>query len=710
MDDPDIELYDNVDEIIGQMTNDIKIGQLHQSGSYEELEKQLLRCGEIGSLLNFCGADAVSGIQNTIIESISKIPLLIGDDVIHGYSTGFPIPLAESCSFDLELIEGSAAIAGREASSQGVNLIFAPMVDIARDPRWGRVAEGAGEDPYYGALVAGARVRGFQRKNSRGYPQTASCPKHFVGYGASEGGRDYDYTEISDLTLRNTYLPPFIAAIEAGALAMMSSFNDVSGSPASLCSDLLNDVLRTELGFDGMVVSDWESVQQGKAHGVAADDSDAALLGIKAGVDMDMHSGIYRQHIQALIDSGKLTRKDLDRSVKRILQTKMRLGLFDGVEWNAPQPSVYYSEDSGSVLRAPHHIAAAREIAVRSIVLLKNEGGLLPLPKSIRSLAVIGSLAVSRQDPLGCWQCKTDSSNVVTILEGISQKTGTAVQIVYAKGCDAAECNEEDMAEAVRAAGQCEAAVVVLGETCYMSGENNSRAFLDLPVSQRELLRRILEVNRRTVLVLMNGRPLTLAWEDRHVDAIVEGWQLGDESGNAIADILFGDRNPSGKLTISFPRSVGQIPVYYNHRNSGRPELIRYIDEETSPLYPFGYGLSYSSFQYSDLELSSVVMGRDDTITVSVIVANTSDVAGEETVQLYIGDLVSSVTRPVRELKAFAKKLILPGEQVRIVFNITESMLRFYRHDKKLASEPGMFRIYVGTDSRAALCKEFELV
>ncbi|MHB8964317.1 MAG: glycoside hydrolase family 3 N-terminal domain-containing protein, partial [Saccharofermentanales bacterium] len=588
-----------IDGIINNLTIDQKIGQLHQSGSYEEPEKQLLRSGEIGSLLNFCGSDAVSAIQVTILESINKIPLLIGDDAIHGYSTGFPIPLAESCSFNLKLIEESAAIAGREASSQGVNLIFAPMVDISRDPRWGRVAEGAGEDPYYGALVAGARVRGFQRDNSRGYPQVASCPKHFVGYGASEGGRDYDYTEISERTLRSTYLPPFKAAVEAGALAVMSSFNDVAGCPASLCGHLLNDVLRSELGFAGMVISDWESVQQGKAHGVAADDREAAFLGITAGVDMDMHSGIYRQHIKALIDSGRLSVDDLDRSVRRILKVKLRLGLFNGAEWNKAQPSSYCNEDYESVLRSPRHIAAAKEIAIQSIVLLKNENRLLPLPKSIASLAVIGSLAASREDPLGCWQCKTDPANVVTILKGIEEKIGADAQIVYAKGCDATEFNEADMAEAVRAAGQCEAAVIVLGEACNMSGENNSRAFLGLPAHQSELLSRILDVNPRTVLVLMNGRPLTIPWEDCHVDAIVEGWQLGDESGHAIADILFGDRNPSGKLTISFPRSVGQIPVYYNHRNSGRPELIRYIDEEIDPLYPFGYGLSYSSFHYS---------------------------------------------------------------------------------------------------------------
>lgn len=706
----EIDIEKNIDKILKRMTIDEKIGQLHQSGSYEDEEKQLLKDGKIGSLLNFCGSDAISGIQETIMGSISKIPLLIGDDVIHGYSTGFPIPLAESCSFDLDLIEECAAIAGKEASSQGVNLIFAPMVDISHDPRWGRIAEGAGEDPYYGGLVAKARVRGIQRKNAEGYPQAAACPKHFAGYGASEGGRDYDYTEISDITLFNTYLPTFRAAINEGALAVMSSFNDVSGRPASLSDYLLDRVLRTEIGFDGLVVSDWESIQHGRNHGVAADDSEAAFLGIKAGVDLDMHSGIYRKHIRGLLKSKRISTDDLNRSVRRVLRIKQQLGLFDGNAWNEPKTGEYYKDNKESLLRTPEHIVTAREIAGKSIVLLKNSKKLLPLSKSIKSLAVIGELAISKEDPLGCWQCKTNPSNVITMLDGIIEMIGSSCKVLYSNGCSVTKGSDTDIIEAARIAGLCEAVVIVLGETCSMSGENNSRAFLDLPAHQKELFRRVVDINPHTVLVLMNGRPLTIVQEDCIAGAILEAWQLGDESGHAIADVIFGDRNPSGKLTVTFPRSVGQIPVYYNHRNSGRPELIRYIDEETAPLYPFGYGLSYSSFEYSDLGLSSEVMQKNSSINVSVTVTNTSDITGEETVQFYIRDLVSSVTRPVKELKGFSKLMIKPHESVKAECGLTEESLMFYGHDLKPVCEIGKFRVYAGTDSRTKMYKDFEFV
>ncbi len=695
--DPDIEQKINV--ILERLTIDEKIGQLHQSGSYKDEEKSLLREGKIGSLLNFCGSDAVSGIQNTILGSVTKLPLLIGDDVIHGYSTGFPIPLAASCSFDLDLIEETSAIAAKEASSQGVNLIFAPMVDISRDPRWGRIAEGAGEDPYYGALVAESRVRGIQRLNERGYPQAAACPKHFVGYGAAEGGRDYDYTEISDITLYNTYLPPFRAAVGAGALAVMSSFNDVSGRPASLSSHLINGILREEMGFDGMVVSDWESVRHGIAHGIVSDDADAAEKGLKAGVDLDMNSGIYRNNIKALIENGKLTSDDLDDAVRRIIRTKFRLGSMDNGDWNIRYPAVGYKDDDSSLLRRPEYIKAARELAGKSIVLLKNSSRILPLSDGLDSIAVIGRLAVSKEDPLGCWQCKMDPENVVTILDGIKHKVRSGCEVIYAKGKD----------EAVNAAKMCDVAVVVLGEDCWMSGENTSKAFLDLPLEQKELLKKVAEANHRTVLVLMNGRPLTIADEAEVAGAVIEAWQLGDEMGNAVADVLFGDRNPSGRLTVSFPRSVGQIPVYYDHRSSGRPELIRYIDEQTSPLFPFGYGLSYSTFEYSNFRSTGQTVTKDTGITVMADVTNTDGPYGEEIVQMYIRDVVSDPTRPVREFKGFVRLCLAPGETGTASFRITEDILRYYGHDLRAAADKGLYRVFIGRDSNCESVLEFDL-
>jgi beta-glucosidase len=708
----------NIDEILSRLTIEAKIGQLHQSGSYEAEEKQLLQEGNIGSLLNFCGTDAVSEIQNIIMNSISEIPLLIGDDVIHGYSTGFPIPLAESCSFDLALMEESAAIAAKEAASQGVNLIFAPMVDVCRDPRWGRIAEGAGEDAFYGSLVARARVRGIQRKNADGYPQAAACPKHFVGYGASEGGRDYDYTEVSDVSLYNTYLPPFRAAVSEGALAVMSGFNDLSGRPVSASRYIIDEVLRNTLGFDGMVVSDWESVQHAKAHGVAADDSGAALLGIMAGVDLDMHSQIYRRSIHGLLEEGRLTMEEVDRSVRRVLEIKHRLGLFDPKTWRRSSPEQLVEDGGPSVLRLPEHQAIAREMAVRSMVLLKNEADLLPLRESTTSMAVIGELAISKDDPLGCWQCKTDSAHVVSILQGITERAGASCTVHYAGGCHVPQFtdtkaetgNDAMIREAADLAARCDVAVVVLGEACWMSGENNSRAYLDLPVSQKDLFRQVVRANPQTILLLMNGRPLTIPEEDAMAGAVLEVWQPGDETGHAVADILFGDRNPSGRLTVTFPRTVGQIPLYYNRRNSGRPELIRYIDEKTGPLYPFGYGLSYSCFGYSAIRLSDETLTAGGSMIASVDVTNESGPAGREVVQMYIQDVVSSVTRPAREFKGFVALDLEPGETKTATFEITQDLLAYYGHDRERHTEEGVFRVWIGKDSTCTAMREFEFV
>lgn len=698
-----MDYEDQITEMLKNMTIFQKIGQLVQFGTFRELEKQLVKDGEIGSLLNFCGSTQVTEIQNWIMQSECPIPLLIGDDVIHGYKTGFPIPLAESCSFDLACMEETAAIAAREAACDGVNMIFAPMVDVARDPRWGRVAEGAGEDPWYGSQVAAARVRGFQRNDWDDKPHVTACPKHYVGYAASEGGRDYSYTEISERTLHETYLPPFRAAVEAGAGAVMSAFNDVSGDPASLSHHLLEDVLREELGFRGLVVSDWESVEQGVAHGVAADLREAVKKGLLAGVELDMNSGIYREQLPALLESGEITEEDLDRAVRRILRVKFSLGLFE--QYESP-------ESLGQQLhRHPEHVRTARQMARESIVLLENRKQLLPLSRELGSIVVIGPLADAPSHMLGCWQCKTDASHVVTLLQGVREAVSADTEIRYAKGCALPfdEDQSGDIESAVLAAQGSDLVLLALGEPCGFCGENNSRAFLDLPQPQDELLRRVCAVNPNVVLILMNGRPLTLTRERELVDTIVEAWYLGDESGHALADVLFGDYNPSGKLTISFPRSVGQVPIYYNQRNSGRPELIRYIDEEITPLYPFGYGLSYSRFVYEDLTLSATVLHPGETLRVQVTLRNDSERGGEEVVQMYLRDPAASVTRPVRELKGFEKVSLAPGERKTVVFEITEDMLAFPGADWKPVAEPGEFQVFVGGDSRCDNMASFRL-
>ena len=693
---------DQITRLLEKMTTAEKIGQLVQFGSFRELEEGLVDAGEIGSLLNFCGSTQVTEIQTRIMRSKCPVPLLIGDDVIHGYKTGFPIPLAESCSFDLECMEETAAIAAREAACDGVNMIFAPMVDVARDPRWGRVAEGAGEDPWYGAQVAAARVRGFQRNDWEDKPHVTACPKHYVGYAASEGGRDYSYTEISGRTLREVYLPPFEAAIKAGAGAVMSAFNDVSGDPASLSHHLLEEILRDELGFRGLVVSDWESVEQGVAHGVAENTREAVKKGLTAGVEIDMNSGIYREELPKLVADGEITAEQLDRAVRRVLRVKFALGLF--AQYESPESR------KAAVHRCPEHVRTARKMARESIVLLENRDGLLPLSRQAKKIAVIGPLADAPGQMLGCWQCKTDKDNVVTLLQGIREACPDA-EIRYEKGCPLPfeEDQSGEIDPAVELARQSGIVLLALGEPCGFCGENASRARLDLPDPQMELLRRVCEANPRTVLILMNGRPLALTRVREVAGTILEAWYLGDECGHALADVLFGDYNPSGKLTMTFPRSVGQIPLYYNHRNSGRPELIRYIDEEITPLYPFGYGLSYSKFVYQGLTLSRTALRPGETLTAAVTLRNESGRGGEEVVQLYLRDPVASVTRPVRELKGFQKIFLASGEEKTVEFTIGEEMLAFPGADGKPAAEPGEFQVFAGTDSSCTLCASFRL-
>lgn len=688
-------------EILEKMTLEDRIGQLVQYGRLKEKEKEMVKKGQIGSFLNVYGAEKINELQDTIMKSNCKVPLLIGDDVIHGYRTIFPIPLAESCSWDLKLMEDTSAASAREASTEGINVVFAPMVDITRDPRWGRTAEGAGEDPYLGSLAAKARVRGIQRNDWCDRPYVTACPKHFLGYGAAEGGRDYGEADISERAIMETYLPPFKAALSEGAGTLMCSFNDLNGIPSTGNRHLMHDILRKKLKFDGVLISDWESIKELIFHGLAEDKKEAALKAINADVDIDMHSGSYEENLLQLVKCGKVKKSQIDSAVIRILKLKLKLGLF---EKHYIDPSL-----SKNVIRCSEHIKLAKDAARKSVVLLKNEGGILPLNKDIDSIAVIGPLSDDRADLLGCWAVKGNSDNVDTVLDAVKRKVKKDCNIIFSKGSGILEPIECGVKDAVSAAKKSKVVLMVLGESADMSGENHNRAHLGIPEPQEKLLYEVLKVNKKVVLVLMNGRPLTLTWEDENVPAIVEAWHLGDESGNAVSDIIFGDYNPSGKLTMSFPRSVGQIPIYYNHKSIGRPSFKRYIDEQDSPLYPFGYGLSYTKFKYDNLKFSSKKMKIDESITVKADITNTGDFDGEEIAEFYIRDITASVTRPVRELKGFKKIYLKSKETKTVEFKITKEQLSFLDENYKPIIEPGVFKLWISPCSTGGLEGNFEV-
>ncbi|WP_211308217.1 beta-glucosidase BglX [Melghirimyces profundicolus] len=691
-----------IEQYLSEMTLTEKIGQMTQRGKITEKEKQMLREGKIGSFLNLRGAENVYEIQRIAVEeSRLGIPLIIGDDVIHGYKTIFPIPLAESCSWDPELIEDTAAIAAREASAAGIHWIFAPMVDIARDPRWGRIAEGAGEDPYLGGVIAGARVRGFQR-NPSNQPRVAACPKHFAAYGLSEAGRDYNTVDVSDIRLRQVYFPPFRAALEAGAVTLMSAFNDLNGVPCTGNRRLLRDVLQEEWGFAGFVVSDWCSVDELVQHGYAATREEAAIHAVNAGTHMDMHSRVYTENLERLVQEGKVSEATVDDAVRRILRVKFWLGLFEN-----PYPE---RKSKHPVFLCGAHREKAREAARKSIVLLKNEGSLLPLDRRTGSIAVIGPLAEARQDLMGCWAGQGDAEDVVSVLSGIRHKLGSRATLLHARGCGTDGDDRSGIGEAVRIARRSDVAVLVVGESAGMSGENRNRTSLELPGVQRDLVRAVFDTGTPVVLILINGRPLSISWEDRHIPAILEAWQPGTEAGHAIADILFGDANPSGKLSVTFPRTVGQVPIYYNHKHTGRPREKSYVDCPETPLYPFGYGLSYTRFEYRNLRLSKKATTLQTPLSVSVEVLNAGKFEGEETVQLYIGDMAASVTRPVKELKGFQKISLKPGERREVTFTLTPDHLGFYDEDGEFNLEPGRFKIWVGPHSAEGLEETFELL
>jgi beta-glucosidase len=722
-----------VDSILSLMTLEEKVGQLNQyngfwditgpvpkegqaAKKYEDLKK-----GLVGSMLNVKGVADVKALQKIAVEQTRLgIPLLFGFDVIHGYKTISPIPLAEAASWDLQAIQKSAEIAAEEAAAVGINWTFAPMVDIARDARWGRVMEGAGEDPYLGSLIAKARVQGFQGNLSN--KNIIACAKHFAGYGFAESGRDYNTVVVSDDVLHNTILPPFKASVDAGVKTFMNSFNDLNGIPATGNTYLQRDLLKKAWNFKGFVVSDWGSINEMIPHGYAQDSKHAAEIAIKAGSDMDMESYAYIDHLKSLVATGKVDEAVIDDAVRRVLRVKFELGLFEN-------PYKYCNEaiEKATVGKTEFH-EGVLDMAKKSIVLLKNDKQLLPLKQSGQKIALIGALAADKTSPLGSWRIGADDNTAVSVVEGMNKYPNN--EVTYAKGADVAigrtqfmwetKINTTDtsgFAEAIAVAKKADVVVMVLGEHGLQSGEGRSRAELGLPGVQQELLEAVYKVNPNIVLVLTNGRPLAIPWAAEHIPAILETWHLGTQSGHAIAQVLYGDYNPSGKLPMTFPRNVGQLPLYYNHKNTGRPSAnepesvfwSHYIDEKNSPLFAFGHGLSYSKFEYSQLKVSSPTFSKGETIQVQVELKNNSAVEGKEVVQLYIRDVVGSFTRPVKELKGFEMVTLKPLESKVITFTINQEMLAYYTANKIWEAESGTFKIFVGGSSDQLLETEIVL-
>ena len=700
-----------IDSLLARMTLEEKVGQLNQLSvdnqpSAEQLE--LVRKGLVGSLFNLTGAAATREAQHiAVTDSRLHIPLIFGHDVIHGYRTIFPIPLGEAASWDPEAVQAAAHVAAAEAAAAGLHWTFAPMVDIARDPRWGRIAEGSGEDPYLGSAMAAARVRGFQGTDPRAPDAVLATVKHFAAYGGAEGGRDYNTVDLSERTLREVYLPPYRAALDAGAATVMTSFNETGGIPSTANPWLMTTLLRREWGFRGFVVSDWTAVAELLNHGVAGSRADAGKLALEAGVDMDMVSRIYVDDLPALVRAGRIPIAVVNEAVRRVLRAKAALGLFDD-PYHGASP-----ERERAALLAPEHRQLARRVAEEAIVLLKNDGQVLPLGPRAKSVAVIGPLADDKTSALGSWPGRGDPQDAVTPLEGIKARAGS-VSVSYAKGCGITDTATAGFSDAVAAAKQADVAVLVLGEAGDMSGEAASRANIDLPGVQQQLLEAVHATGTPVVLVLMNGRPLTLPWAAEHVPAMVESWFLGVETGPALAAVLFGDVSPSGKLPVTFLRAVGQIPLYYNHKNTGRPTgpdkyTSKYIDLPVTPLFPFGHGLSYTTFGYSDLRLSAPRITPAGTLRASVTVTNTGSREGAEVVQLYVHDEVASVTRPVRQLVGFRRVSLKPGEARTVDFQLGPKELGLYNRDMKFVVEPGKFRVFVGGSSVGGLEAEFEI-
>jgi beta-glucosidase len=705
-----------INDLLARMTLQEKVGQLQQldgdpnTGRVKAEHRDLITRGLVGSFLNVRGARNVNEVQHMAVDqSRLKIPLLLGFDVIHGYRTIFPIPLGEASTWDPAAVERAARVAAAEASAAGLKWTFAPMADIARDPRWGRISEGAGEDPYLGSAMARARVRGFQGQDPAAPDRVLACVKHWVAYGAAEGGRDYNTVDLSEQTLRTIYFPPFRAALEAGAGTVMSSFNTINGVPASANPFTLTDVLRKEWHFDGFVVSDYESIKELIAHGVAANEAEAAQEALTAGIDMEMVSRLFSNRVPRLIQEGRVSQATLDEAVRRVLRIKLRLGLFE-------RPYVDEARET-KVMGAQEHQAAACAVAARSMVLLKNEGGVLPVSSKVKSIAVLGPLANDRDAPLSHWRGNGRPEDVVTLLAGIQARFANRpdVQVSHAKGCDVEGGKADGYAEAVRLARQSQVAILAVGEASAMSGEAASRSSLDLPGQQLDLIKAIQATGTPTVVVLFSGRPLTIGWVAAHVPAIIEAWLPGTQGGHAITDVLFGDVNPGGKLPVTFPREVGQVPIYYNHLSTGRPPKAdskytsKYLDIALNPLFPFGHGLSYNRFRLSNLQLSPRSIPVNGRLTASVDVENIGDRIGDEVIQLYIRDVVASVARPVKELAGFERLTLRPGEKKTARFDLGPKHLGFYDRRVQFVVEPGEFQVTAGTSSEGGLTDHFEV-
>lgn len=723
-----------VDSLLNLMTIEEKVGQMNQYNGFwdvtgpvpeegnAELKYEHLKNGLVGSMLNVRGAEEVRKVQKIAVEeSRLGIPLIIGFDVIHGYKTLSPIPLAEAASWDLEALEKSARTAAIEASASGINWTFAPMVDISRDPRWGRVMEGAGEDPFLGSAIAVARIRGFQGDDLSAPNTIAACAKHFAAYGFSEAGKEYNTVDIGTSTLHNIVFPPFKAAVDADVKTFMNSFNELNGVPATGNSYLQRDILKGKWDFNGFVVSDWASIAEMIHWGHAKDKTSAATLAVNAGSDMDMESYIYINELVDLIKKGTVKEATIDDAVKRILRVKFELGLFD-------DPYKYCDvENEKKAVGNPAHREAVLDMAKKSIVLLKNDTQLLPLKKEGQKIALIGALAADNNSPLGSWRIASDNNSAVSVLDGMKKYTGN--RLTYKRGTEVSigttefikhvKINTTDRSEfkdAINIAKESDVVVMVLGEHGFQSGEGRSRTELDLPGLQQELLEEIYKVNKNIVLVLNNGRPLAIEWAAENIPTIVEAWHLGTETGNAVAQVLYGDYNPSGKLPMTFPRNVGQIPIYYNYKNTGRPTdkdnnvfWSHYLDVEKTPLYPFGHGLSYTNFEYSNFNLKDSLVSVNDTIKISVDVTNTGKYDGKEVVQLYIRDLVGSVTRPVRELKGFELINLKIGETKTINFSLQKETLGYYNNNGDFVIEPGDYKVFIGGSSVTKLERRFTL-
>lgn len=729
-----LSVEDKVEALLSKMTIEEKIGQMNQYNGFwdvtgpapsdGEAEKKYehLRKGYVGSMINVKGVKDVRAVQKIAVEETRLgIPLIIGFDVIHGFKTTSPIPLAEAASWDLEAIKNSAEVAAKEAAASGINWTFAPMVDISRDARWGRVMEGAGEDPFLGSKIGVARVQGFQGEDLSSPLTIAACAKHFAGYGFAESGKDYNTVDVGTSTLNNIILPPFKAASDAGVRTFMNSFNELNGIPATGNKMLQRDILKEKWNFDGFVVSDWGSIAEMIVHGYAKDGKEAAKYAANAGSDMDMESYLYVEHLAALVKEGEVDEALIDDAVRRILKVKFELGLFD-------DPYKYCNaEREKEVIGSEAINNTVLDVAKKSIVLLKNQNQLLPLKKEGQKIAVIGALADDKTSPLGNWRLAADEGTAVSLLEGLKNYTGNT--ITYAKGADVitentsfakeVKINEDDtsgFAEAVALAKSSDVVIMALGEHGMQSGEGRSRANLGLPGVQQQLLEAVYKVNKNIVLVLHNGRPLAIDWADQNIPSILEVWQLGSQSGNAIAQVLFGDYNPSGKLPMTFPKNVNQVPIYYNYKSTGRPNMpapdevfwSHYTDQTNLPLYPFGYGLSYTTFKYDNLKVENT-FAENKTVKVSVEISNTGNYKGKEVAQLYIRDLFASVTRPVRELKGFEMIELEPNQTKTVTFTLTENELGFYDNLGEFIVEKGDFKVFVGGDSSAKLSSEFKI-